>query len=275
MLKKTWFYRWQKAGVLGFLAAATSIAAAGNCVDHSTTWQVASVSNLSDWNEFDASGRKLVHESGTLQGVELSAGLRCGDWSLQGQLSQLDGSRLYDGQTSTGIPVTSHSALKQLQGHLQASWNVTDAWQLGGRYSGQTTWRDIASAGGASGYPERFDWTLLSFGSQWKTALGPGQLILAAWVGTQLSSSMTLNLPGRDQATLPLGSIRQDELEAGWRTQLSPAWNLQADVRYRRTTIDQGADVVIKRSGLPVGVAHQPRTSVTDMPITIRIGYEF
>jgi hypothetical protein len=65
MLKKTWLYRWQKAGALGFLAAATSSAAAGNCADHSATWQAAAVSNLSDWNEFDASGRKLLHECGT------------------------------------------------------------------------------------------------------------------------------------------------------------------------------------------------------------------
>jgi len=272
---KTWVHNWHKTGLLGLMTAAISVAAAAECVDRSASWQAASVTSSSDWNEFDASGRKLVHESGTLQGVELSAGLRCGNWNLQGQLSQLDGSRLYVGQTSTGVPVTSRSALRQRQGHLQASLNVTDAWQLGGRLSGQTLWRDIASAGGASGYPERFDWTLLSLGAQWKTALGPGQLTLAAWAGTQLASSLVLTLPGRDQATLPLGSISQTELAAGWRTQLSPAWHLQADVHYRRTDIDQGADVVIRREGIPVGMAHQPRTSMVDMPIAIRIGYEF
>lgn len=275
MLEKAWLYRWHKAGALGLLAASISVAAAADCADRSAAWQAGYVSDLSDWNEFDASGRKLVHESGTLQGVALSASLRCGDWKLQGQLSQLDGSRLYDGQTSTGVPVTSQSALRQRQGHLQASLNVTDAWQFGGRLSGQTLWRDIASAGGASGYPERFDWTLLSLGAQWKTGLGPGQLTLAAWAGTQLMSSMVLTLPGRDPATLPLGSISQAELAAGWRTQLSPAWHVQVDVRYRRTDIDQGADVVIMRNGAPVGMAHQPRTSMVNMPVAIRIGYEF
>ncbi len=275
MLKKACIGPLHKAWALGFLAAALSSAAAANCSERSIAWQAAYVSNLSDWQEFDATGHKLVHESGTLQGAELSAGFRCGGWNFQGQLSQLDGIRLYDGQTSTGTPVMSQSALRQLQGHLQTSYNVSDAWLLGVRFSGQTTWRDIASAGGASGYPERFDWTLLSFGTQWKTALGSGQLTLAGWAGTQLTSSMTLNLPGRDQALLQLGPIRQVELALGWRMPLSPSWSLQADVRYRRTDIDQGADVVIKRNGVPVGVAHQPRTSMVDVPLAIRIGYEF
>ncbi|MDO8249388.1 MAG: hypothetical protein Q7T78_06675 [Rhodoferax sp.] len=257
------------------MTATFSVAAVADCADRSTAWQVAHVSAPSEWNELDASGRKLVHESGTLQGVELSVGLRCGDWNWQAQLSQLDGSRLYDGQTSIGVPVASHSALRQRQGHLQASVDVTESWQLGGRLSAQRLWRDIASAGGASGYPERYDWTLISLGAQWQTALGPGQLTLAAWAGTQLTSRLVVNLPGRDSASLPLGSIKQVELAAGWRTQLSPAWHVQADVGYRRTDMEQGADGVIRRSGVPVGVAHQPRTSMVDRPIAIRLGYMF
>ncbi|MDO8771287.1 MAG: hypothetical protein Q7K57_21810 [Burkholderiaceae bacterium] len=272
---KTWVHNWHKAGLLGLMTAAISVAAAAECVDRSASWQAANVTSSSEWDEFDASGRKLVHESGTLHGAELSAGLRCGDWNLQAQISQLNGSRLYDGQTSTGVPVTSQSALRQLQGHLQASLNLTDAWQLGGRLSSHTLWRDIASAAGASGYLERYDWTMLSLGAQWQTALGPGKLTLAAWTGTQLKSTMVLNLPGRDQATLPLGSISQVELAAGWRAQLGRAWSLQADVRYRRADMDQGADAVITRRGVPVGVAHQPRTSMVDVPVAIRIGYEF
>lgn len=268
-------FNWVKLVLLGWGAAATTVAAASNCAERSISWQAAYVSNWSDWQEFDTSGKRLVHESGALQGAELSAALNCGDWNFQALLSQLEGSRVYDGQTSSGTAVTSQSALHQLQGHLQTSLNITDALSLGLRLSGQTTSRDIASAGGASGYPERFDWTLLSIGSQFKTALGPGQMSLEAWAGSQLTSSMLLSLPGRDQATLQLGSIRQLELALGWRVPLSPAWSFQADARYRRTDIDQGADVVIMRNNIPVGVAHQPRTQTADLPIAIRVDYKF
>jgi hypothetical protein len=257
------------------MTASVSAAAIADCVNPSTSWQAAHVNTPSNWRELDAAGRKLVHESGTLHGVEVSVGLRCGDWNWQAQLSQLEGSRLYDGQTSAGVPVVSRSAIRQRQGHLQASVNLTDAWQLGTRLSGQRLWRDIASAGGASGYPERYDWTLLSMGAQWQTALGPGQLSLAVWAGTQLTSDLVVNLPGRDSASLPLGSIKQVELAAGWRTQLSPAWHVQVDVGYRRTDMAQGADGVIRRSGVAVGMAHQPQTSMVDRPTAIRLGYTF
>ena len=264
-----------KTGLPGLLAAAFSCAAAANCIDATASGQVAKVSNASEWTEFNGSGRKLVGEAGTLDGIEISGQVRCGIWNLAAQISQLDGSRRYDGQTTTGVPVTSQSAVRQRQGQLQATFNITEAWQLGGRWSSQTLWRDIASAGGASGYPERFDWTLLSLGAQWRAGLGPGQLALAAWTGWQLQSRMVLTLPGRDQATLALGSISQIDLMAGWRTQLSPAWHVQADIGYRRIDMGQGANSVITRGGLPVGVAYQPRTIMVDRPLAIRIGYEF
>lgn len=263
-----------KTGLPGLLAAAFSCAAA-TCVDAAAAWQVANVRNASEWTEFNGSGRKLVGESGTLNGIEISGQIRCEVWNLAAQISQLEGSRGYNGQTTTGVPVSSQSAVRQRQGQLQATFNITDAWQLGGRLSSQTLWRDIASAGGASGYPERFGWTLLSLGAQWRAGLGPGQLTLAAWTGRQLQSRMVLTLPGRDQAALGLGSISQIDLVAGWRTQLSPAWHAQADIGYRRIDVGQGANSVITRGGLPVGVAYQPRTIMVDRPLAIRIEYDF
>lgn len=271
--------RWRSlrfaAGVL--LSCTTMVGAAGaaNCTDRSAQLQAGYIGSASDWQEFDVGGRRLVHESGTLQGPELSASLQCGDWELAAALAELTGSRLYDGQTNFGVPITSQAALRQSLGHVQASFRFSEVWRLGVRVSGQTTWRDIASVGGASGYPERFDWTIFSVGSQWKSALGPGQITLAAWAGTPLTSGMTLNLPGRDQAALALGSVTQFELAMGWRIPLQGGWSLQADVRYLSTEVGQGPDVVIQRSGIPVGVAHQPRTSMVDVPIAFRIGYEF
>lgn len=239
------------------------------------TWHAAHVSSQSDWQEFDAAGRRLVHEFGTLQGAELSAELDCGPWRLQTQWSQLDGGRVYDGQTSTGVPVVSQSQLRQTRSQFQAAFRVTDAWRLGVRMSGQSTWRDIASAGGASGYPERFDWALVSLGAQWSATLGPGQVVVAGWTGQQLTSSMALQLPGRDPTKLPLGPISQWELGLEWRMPLHQAWALQADARHRVTDIQRGADVAIKRNGVAVGIAHQPHTRAVDTLWAIRLGYQF
>ena len=263
------------AGACVLLLTAISVPARADCNERVTDLHAALVSQQSRWTEFDASGRQLVHESGRLQGAELSVGLRCTDWDFLARGALLDGTRRYDGQTSTDAPMVSSSRLRQARAALQANYHLTDAWQWGGRLSKHTTWRNIASAGAAAGYPERYDWTMVSVGAQWQTLAGSNRFSLAAWLGKPLRSSMQLNLPGRDEATLKLGSINQTEIAATWRTPLAGAWHLEADLQYHRTAMGQGEDAVIQRSGAPVGLAHQPRTVFVELPVAVRIGYAF
>lgn len=257
------------------LSLTTMSAGAAVCTERAWLLQTGLVNNTSDWQEFDSRGKRLVQESGILQGAQLSASLQCSDWEFEGAWAQLDGTRNYDGQTNSGTPVVSQSAVRQSIGHFRTGYSVSDAWQLGARVSGQTTWRDIASAGGAAGYPERFDWTILSVGAQWKTQLAGGQLALAAWAGSQLNSSMTLQLPGRDPSSLALGPIQQYEVSLAWSLSLQKGWIVQADVRYLATDVAQGTEAVITRGGIPVGVARQPHTTMVDIPLAFRLGYAF
>ncbi len=264
-----------RAAALAALVAAYSCAATATCIDSAVVWQVGSVHSASEWSESDGAGRRLVHESGALDGPELSVAYRCKKFGLTAQIDQLEGTRQYDGQTNSGASAVSRTSLRQQQMQLMAMVAVTDGWQLGGRISDQTIQRDIASAAAAAGYPERFNWTLLAIGAQWGASLGAGQFTLSGWAGRQLQSSMRVMLPGRDQATLPLGSINQIDLTAGWRMPLSSAWHLQADIGYHRLEMGPGASTVITRGGLPVGVAYQPRTVMVSQPVALRIGYEF
>jgi hypothetical protein len=255
-------------------AGATCAASAADCADHLIA-SAGYTRDASHWTEFAASGRKLVHETGALNGVVVSVDSRCNSWVYQAQVLGLKGHRSYDGQTNTGVAVKSQSQLRQLGWNFQSGWNINEAWQLRGRLSGLTTWRDIASAGGASGYPERFDWTLASLGAQWQTTLGQSHWVLGVWSGMQLNSSMRFNLPGSDQTRLSLGSIRTNELVAAWHTQIGPSWHLAVDTGYRRTDIHQGPFGVIQRNGVAVGAATQPRTTLVDVPITFSADYTF
>lgn len=233
------------------------------------------MNELSDWREFDQGGRQLVHESGRLRGQAATVAYRCDQWYLSGQASLQTGTRQYDGQTSDGVVAFSQSAVRNRKGQIQAMLAISDDWRMGARLLNQVVGRDIASLSNAAGYPERYEWTLLSLGSQWQAGLGPGQLTLAAWAGTALSSNLRLSLPGRDEAALDLGSIRQAELLIGWRTKLSQAWHIQADIAYTRMEIGRGEDSIITRSGLATGVAHQPRAVMASLPMSIRIGSDF
>lgn len=245
------------------------------CEPRHISVQAASTSSTSNWQEFDAAGLKLVQESGALRGTELTAVLHCESWEFQGMLSQTDGTRSYEGFTSTGVAATSQSSLRESSTHIQAMMKLSDAWAMGLRLSQQTTWRDIASTPSASGYPERFEWSLASLGARWSTSTNFGQLTLEAWTSAPIASTMFLQLPGRDPTTLPLGPIRHMELGVRWNMPLDSHWVLLAEGGVRRTDIAQSADVVIFRSSVPVGVAHQPRTSVLEMPVSIGIQYTF
>lgn len=263
----------RKAGFFSGLMMALSSAAA--CTDSAITWQVAQQRDLSEWREFDAIGRQLVRESGRLTGPELALTYQCGNWQLDGRMAELKGSRLYNGQTNTGVPVVSQSAIGQRQGQLQASFALSQSWRIGARWTVQSMARDIASAGGASGYPEHLDWRLLSIGAQWQTHVGQGELTAGAWLGQQVGSSMQVTLPGRDTSSLPLGAIRHMDFALGWRMPLSPAWHVQVDAGFRKTEIGEGTEVIMTRNGVPVGVAHQPRSVLLSRPLSIRLGYAF
>ncbi len=263
-----------RAGSLCLLAAVACVAAA-DCTQRTLQWQTGQLTSRSDWHERDSTGRQLVHENGLLHGAELAAALQCTDWQFSATLAQLRGTRWYDGQTSTGVPAISTSQVRRVDGHLQAGLNVTAEWQLLGRVTQVTLLRDVASVASASGFAERFHWTLLALGTQWSSAAAPGQLSLSAWLGTAIRPRMTMDLPGRDQTALQLGAIHQFDLGAGWRAPLAPGWHWQAGLRYRRAEMRQGEPAVITRSGTPVGVAYQPAASLLERVAMIGIGYDF
>lgn len=265
----------RRISLIGLLAFGWTPTSSANCLDAVPSLQASSVRASSEWREFNAQGEELVLETGTLTGPEITAAYRCDRWHLGARIAELDGQRIYDGQTTSGRPVQSQAAIKQRQADVHAMFAFSDSWRLGGRMSKQIVWRDIAPASGALGYPERFDWTMLSAGMQWQSTLGPGQLSFTSWAGKQLSSSLLITLPGRDQATLKLGAVKQLEFVASWRTRLISAWYFQAEIGYRRLEMTQGDTSIIRRGGVPVGVAYQPKSVMTERPIAIQIGYEF
>jgi hypothetical protein len=249
------------------------VAADCHCVG--SGWQIANVRSASDWREFNLAGQEIVRESGSLAGVAVAGVYQCDAWTLGALVGESQGARVYEGQTTTGDAALSRAEVRQRQAQLQAMFAVLTRWHLGARLSRQTQWRNIQSIQNAAGYPERFDWSLFSVGTQWQTDLGPGQLTLSAWAGRPLQSNMRVSLPGRDPTVLQPGSIAQTELNAGWRAQLTSAWYVQAEIGFRHTAMQPGPPSTVRRNSLPVGEAYQPRTRMTDRPIAVWIGFEF
>jgi hypothetical protein len=232
----------------------------------------------SQWEEFDAQGKSLVRERGSLQVAGVQASGRCGavDWSAQGARSQ--GQRDYDGVTSTQASLHTQSRLRAPALTVSAWLPVSESWAMGAQLGYRQIRRDIASAGNALGYPERFDALQAAVGVRYQAVLGERvRLSASGWLGGGPGGRVKVDLPRADPVTLPLGSIRLMalglELDDGASAQ--PGWSWRAGVLYRREQTGAGDAQAITRNSVTVGAALQPRFVQRHVGTTAALAYRF
>lgn len=252
------------------LAGAGLPAAADACL--APDWALAAGAEHSRWQEHDANGRRLVAERGDLATLAARAGVQCAGLQWQAVLGLAAGRRAYQGQSTTGQPVASHSDLRRLHWQLAALAPLGApadglAWWAGAEAGQALLWRDIASAGAVRGYPERFDQWQAAALLVHRRALAPGlglQATLA--LGGGPAGRLHLHLPIADPALLRLGSSRLARLDVallggtmapglavGGRT---PGWQLHLQWQQQRT--GAGPAATLWRHGVAVGGAAQP-----------------
>ena len=233
------------------------------------------VTQSSVWDEYSGIGSRLLRESGRLTGPAAQGNWSCDRWSVGVGVEQATGVRDYDGQTNTGVPLKTQSRLQQFSGYAQVAYAVYPALKLGARLSGMSMEREIASTGTVSGYPEHYEWLMLSLGGEWAIPTAFGTVSIGLWTGQTTESAMRVQLPGRDTAWLDLGSIQQSQVDIQWERQMGAQWKVQGSVGYRRTDIAQGKPGVITSQGVPVSSAYQPRASLVEVPVSLSVQYQF
>lgn len=230
---------------------------------------------LNDWREYTVSGTQLLREQGWLSGPFATVQVDCGPWRFHGGIVQRGGTRDYDGQTNTGVPLQTHSTMSQTQGHAQILWDTLPQWSIGARLEGVHIARDIASTSTVSGYPEYYDWTLAALGTQWRRSLGTGVLSLEGWWGQALESRLQAYLPGKDKTTLGLGNISQTQAALRWRWGAERSWGGEVAWSWRRLEMDQGPSSAVTSNGVLSGSARQPRSVWIEMPVSASLRYRF
>ena len=260
---------------LAWLAAAVlcSGPVRADCLPVAWAWQAGA--EHSRWQEQADNGRRLLQERGTLATLAGQATLACSGLQWQATLGLADGRRGYQGQSSTGQPVTTHSQIRRL--HWQAaallpvpSWGSGwgSGWKAGMALGQVRLWRRIASAGPVLGYPERFDqWqamALLDHGRVLQPGLGL-QARLALGAGPP--GRLWLQLPIADARALRLGSSRAVQLDlallGGQAADATAGWRVGLSWRHQRT--GAGPAATLWRGNLPVGAAAQPAIRQTDL----------
>lgn len=265
--------RWLRCGapaaavLVALCVAAPTIAAANGQASEAAcqplAWTVGAGAEHSRWQEFDAQGGRLLIEQGTLGRLDLALSSRCAaiDWQLT--LALASGRRGYDGRSSSGAPLSTHSAIDRSALAMAAWLPVADGWSMGGQLVYRQLRRNIASAGPVSGYAEVFSDSHALALLRHQSRLG-GRLGLTAELGLGAGppGRLALQLPYADAAVLRLGASRL--LQAGLGLRLGataePASSWQLQLSYRAERFAAGRPQVLLRHGQVVGGAAQPET---------------
>lgn len=234
----------------------------------------------SRWEEFNAQGRKLLREEGTLQTQGLSLGSDCGAMHWTGRISQVKGWRGYDGVSSTAMPLQTSSKIEQQQAKLVVLREISQTWSLGASLGYRRIQRDIAGVGLVEGYPERFDDWQAAAGLRYALADWHGlQVVAEAWLGAGPKGSMLLRLPHADPATLRLGPSRMVQLglQIGGKLSggLTDRWGWQLRLDQVAERFAAGAGQAIFRNGLLIGGAAQPETHQSALSLLGVLRWDF
>lgn len=233
----------------------------------------------SQWREWDATGRRLVHESGNLRraGLELAAQCEWLDWQLQ--WSQSQGNRAYDGVTNRYSALNTSSDIRSQTFGAQLWLPLNNAWAAGAEFNWRDIQRHIANQGNVLGYPEQFRYGQAGLGLRYQTALSPSiRLATKLIVGGGRGGTNRIALPGFDARTLPLGDQRYASLGVelfGGQADVQPGLSWKLALQYRSEKHDAGQARALYRNGIATGSAMQPRFTQTSLGADMMLTYRF
>lgn len=257
------------------LAAALLAGVAGPALAQAcSAWRLglAAGAEHSRWQEHDSDGRRLLQEDGVLATLALDAGTRCAGLDWQATLAVAQGRRDYDGRSTTGVPLRTHSRIARQQLQLQALQPLAGDWSAGVRLAHQWLQRDLLGVGAVQGYDEHF--------THWQAAAGlvldrpagawagaPLALRAGLWLGGGPPGRMRLHLPQADATTLRLGASRLVQLQLGLcearsasACSATAASRWRVDLVWQQSQSGAGPATALRQQGVLVGGVAQPAT---------------
>jgi hypothetical protein len=234
----------------------------------------------SRWQEFNAQGQRLVNESGRLQNLGVRMEATCLGVQWAASASQAQGTRDYDGTSSTGQALQTQSQVRQTQLQLEAWQPLDQTLDLGMRLGWTVVDRDLASVGAVRGYPEQFRYLQAALGLRYSLAdVGGVRLGLHAWLGGGPGGTVQVQLPNLDPAQLRLGSSQLAQLglqlEPVQALAGMPGWSWRLRLQWQQEQMRAGPGQTITRNGLPVGGAAQPKTRQSATGLDAGLQYRF
>ena len=274
-LKKAFTWPLKQGALGGTLLFITTMAAA-DCND--VTMSSSGGLTGSQWQEFSASGKPLVKETGTLLVTRLDALAHCGGLQWHIHWAQAQGQRRYIGITNTQQAATSSTDIRDQSMQLDAQMPLDAHWSAALGVERRNTHRNIHSTEQASGYPERFSqWTGLAGLRYQHSASEDTTWAATAWVGRTLTGQVWLDLPNAEPTRLSLGAGHVVETSLTWaeKKTAESRWTWASTLSWRATRTASGPASALMKNGRWVGTALQPQTSTQSLGINATMKYAF
>lgn len=223
------------------------------------------------WTEFDAAGKRLLREQGSLPRLGVGAGSQCGKFDAAIEFAVQQGDRAYAGVTNFGRTVTTDSAIRQRDLAASLWWTGhSEHWAPGLRLTLGETRRRLRSAGAALGYPERHRQAAAAVGLRWTTAPGAGPAwTVQSWLGGHPGGRVRIDLPQADPTTLRSGRSLQFDgrMRIAWAMAHGARFHVELTGSWHDTA--SGAARALTQDGRLVGTARQPRTRVNYLGVSV------
>jgi len=238
------------------------------------------------YKEFSESGKLLDREDGNIPGAMLRFSHPRKPFLFAGEVSYYGGDVVYDGQTNTGIPITTRTGERIVDTAVRAEyWEATPAGFNYALYAGAgyRRWeRDIRPTRTAAGAPvsglfEIYQWWFGLLGAKLTLSESPqARWLLDARVVRPVNPSITVDSPGQyDSVRLGLGERWGWRLALPWRYGMSQAAGLTVEPFVESFEIGRSATVTAIKNGTPVGTVTEPRSETRNYGLAISVSSRF
>jgi len=230
-----------------------------------------------NYAEYGDNGGLLDYEYGVLPGVMADISRTQRDWFVTGKLSYFSGDVLYDGQTQSGLSITTHTDQNILDLFLQMGRRFHPIDHFG--YTlyagvGEHRWtRDIRSTTTVQGLTERYRWEYVALGamanlhetnrSRWEMNLR-WQRVVDPQVDVDFRGAY-------DSSQLTLGERTGLHFSVPWTRRLSDRSQLVIEPFYERWELGRSANHDLTAQGAVVGTVFEPQSVTNNRGVTVSI----
>ena len=227
-----------------------------------------------NYRELDEQAGTLLSENGFIPGLDLSLSYHQQPFFLSTQIHYVKGSVDYDGQTQSGIPLTTTTKSELGSWYSSAGWNIEDNVAVLLRLSEHYWDRDIQATNTTGNLFERYSWNQAGVGLQIRHDINPKSIIRLHGVLSKTHKPQVLvdlRPYGGENVLLELGTETSIELGSEWLYKMSPSFALGLGAKYQKYRFEKSESKTTSLNSTSIGISEpSSKTELINLSLFLR-----